>query len=90
MKQFNPFPNVSGKYGAPMGRNGDNPSNLQDVKRLHARRQGGCDGYDKGGAYWSSPSNVWGVWGTIDGEILCTYVRAHSRIAAIEQVRKGE
>jgi hypothetical protein len=93
MEQFNPFPKVSCKYGAPMGRHGDNPSNLQDVKRLHARHQGGGEGYDKGGAYWGSTSNVWGVWGvwgTIDGEILCTYVRAHSRIAAIEQVRKGE
>ena len=88
--QFNPFPNVSGRYGAPMGRSGCNPSNLQDVKRLHARRQGGGDGYDKGGAYWGTPSNVYGVWAHLDGETLCTYVRAHSRIDAINKVRMGE
>jgi hypothetical protein len=88
--QFNPFPAVSCKYGAPMGRCGDSAANLQDVKRLHARHQGGGDGYDKGGAYWGAPSNVWGVWGTVDGEILCTYVRANSRIDAINKVRDGE
>ena len=89
MKQFNPFPEVSARYGAPMGRRGDNPSNLQDVKRLHARRQGGGDGYDKGGAYWGLPSNVWGVWTTIYGEVICTYVRANSRLDAIAKVCGG-
>lgn len=73
-----------------MGRRGDNPSNLQNAKRLHARRQGGGNGYDKGGAYWGLPSNVWGVWAHIDGEVCCTYVRAPSRDAAIRMVRKGE
>lgn len=90
MKQFNPFPEVSCQYGAPMGRRGDNPSNLQDVKRLHARRQGGGDGYDKGGAYWGLPSNVWGVWAWMNGEAVVTYVRACSRKEAIEKVRSGE
>lgn len=87
-KQFDPFPHVSGRYGAPMGRHGDNPANLQDIKRLHARRQGGGDGYDRGGAYWGTPSNVWAVWARIDGEIICTYVRASSRLAAIAEVQK--
>lgn len=89
-KQFNPFPEVSSRYGSPMGRRGDNPANLQGVKRLHARRQGGGDGYDKGGAYWDSPSNVYGVWSWIAGEVVCTYVRANSRAAAIDKVRGGE
>ena len=89
MKQFNPFPEVSGKYGAPMGRNGDNPANLIGVKRLHARRQGGGQGYDKGGAYWGTPSNVYGVWAWLDGEAVCCYIRASSRAAAIRQVREG-
>ena len=87
--QYNPFPEVSGKYGAPMGRRGDNPSNLQGVKRLHARRQGGSDGYDKGGAYWGDPANVWAVWAHIDGEPCVTYVRAWSRQEAIDKVREG-
>ena len=90
MKQFNPFPDVSSRYGSPMGRRGDNPSNLQGVKRLHARRQGGGDGYDKGGAYWGTPSNVWGVWAHLGDDIVCTYVRAWSRQEAINKVRRGE
>jgi hypothetical protein len=90
MKQFNPFPDVSSRYGSPMGRSGDNPANLQGVKRLHARRQGGRDGYDKGGAYWGSPSNVWGVWAWLDGQAVVTYVRAWSRNEALDKVRGGK
>lgn len=90
MKQYNPFPEVSGRYGAPMGRRGDNPANLQGINRLHARHQGGGDGYDKGGAYWGTPSNVWGVWGWIDGDVYCVYVRAWSRQEAIDKVRRGD
>jgi len=90
MKQFNPFPEVSSRYGAPLGRRGDNPANLQGMRRLYARHQGGGDGYDKGGAYWGGPSNVWGVWGWIDGSPCCTYVRARSRADALEKVRSGE
>lgn len=89
-KQFNPFPEVSSRYGAPMGRRGDNVANLQDLPRLHARHQGGGEGYDKGGAYWGSPCNVWGVWGWIDGRPCTTYVRANSRAGAIAKVRAGE
>ena len=87
MKQFNPFAEVSSMHGAPMGRRGDNPSNLIGIKRLHARHQGGGGGYDKGGAYWGAPSNVWGVWGWIDGEVCCVYVRATSRTDATNKVR---
>jgi hypothetical protein len=90
MKQFNPFPDVSCTYGAPMGRRGDNPANLIGVKRLCARFQGGGQGYDKGGAYWGTPSNVWGVWAHTGGETVCCYVRASSRLAAIHMVREGE
>lgn len=85
-KQFDPFRPVSCTYDAPMGRHGDNPANLQDAKRLHARRQGGGEGYDRGGAYWGTPSNVWGVWAWIDGQACCTYVRANSRKDAIAKV----
>ena len=83
MKQYNPFPDVSCTHGAPMGRRGDNPSNLQGLKRLHARRQGGAEGYDKGGAYWGSPANVWGVWAWVDGSACVVYVRANSRADAL-------
>ncbi len=88
-KQFNPFPDVSSRYGSPMGRRGDNPANLQGIKRLCARHQGGGDGYDKGGAYWGLPSNVWAVWARFDGQVVVAYVRANSRISAIEKIQKG-
>lgn len=89
MKQFNPFPEVSSRYGAPMGRRSDNPANLATAKRLHARRQGGGEGYDKGGAYWGTPSNVWGVWAWVDGAVCVVYVRANGRVDAIAKA-KGE
>jgi hypothetical protein len=77
--QFNPFRDVSCRYGAPMGRRSD-PDPLHG--RLYARRQGGGDGYDKGGAYWGTPSNVWGVW---DNDKTVKYVRASSRQDAINK-----
>ena len=89
MKQFNPFPTVSGRYGAPMGRRNDNPASFigLPIYRVHARHQGGSQGYDKGGAYWGTPSNVWGVWTwTKAGEVVCCYVRAWSRADAIAQL----
>lgn len=89
MKQFNPFPKVNCTYGSPMGRRSDNPEKLNGAKRLHARRQGGGDGYDRGGAYWGTPSNVWAVWAHIDNDIVCVYVRSNSRLDAIAKV-KGE
>lgn len=89
-KQFNPFYDVRTSYGTPMGRHGDNPANLQDLKRLHCKHQGGSDGYDRGGAYWGTPGNVFAVWGRIDGETICCYVRASSREQAIAKVRNGE
>lgn len=89
VKQFNPFYDVNCHYGAPMGRCGDNPANLIGVRRLHCRHQGGGQGYDKGGAYWGTPSNVYGVWAHIDGEIVVVYVRASSRQNAIDKVRSG-
>lgn len=90
MKQFDPFWDVSCTYGAPMGRRDDNPALLQGIKRLHARHQGGDDGYDKGGTYWGTPANVWGVWALVDGDIVCVYVRAWSRDQAINKVRNHE
>lgn len=88
-KQFNPFPALSSAYGAPIGRHGDNPASLQGMKRLHCRHQGGSNGYDKGGAYWGSPSNVFAVWGRVSGEVVCCYIRANSRQDAIDKIRKG-
>lgn len=90
MKQFTSFSEVSSRYGAPMGRreHGDT-DNIQGLRRLYARHQGCGDGYDKGGAYWGTPSNVRGVWGWVDGQVCCTYVRADTRTAALDEVRRG-
>jgi hypothetical protein len=79
-KQFDPFPLVGGNWGAPMGRHSD--TGLRG--RLYARRQGGGDGYDRGGAYWGTPSNIWGVW---DDARSVVYVRASSREEAITRAR---
>lgn len=85
--RHNPFPRLDCSRGAPMGRHGDNPSNLQDLKTLYAMHQGGAEGYDKGGAYWGYPCNVWAVWGRSGGEIFTTYVRANSKQEAINLVK---
>ena len=50
MKRFDPFPPVSCKHGAPMGRYAGVIDT--DAPKLCARHQGGSEGYDKGGAYW--------------------------------------
>lgn len=92
MKQFNPFPDVHNRYGAPWGRRSHGCGRLLGLPlyRFRARRQGGGEGYDKGGAYWGTPSNVWGVWAWVDDEVCWTYVRARDRIEAINKVREGE
>lgn len=85
--RLDPFSRVSCRYGAPMGRISDAPGNFVDAPVLYARHQGGGDGYDKGGAYWGLPSNVWAVW-TRGGEAV-RYVRASSRDSAIEKARQS-
>lgn len=84
-QRFDPFSPVSGKFDAPMGRRSDN---LPECSRLHAKHQGGSDGYDRGGAYWGLPSNVWAVWGYSVGKRFVCYVRANSRQAAIYEAIK--
>lgn len=87
IQRFNPFPAVNSQYGAPMGRHSDAPGNFVDAPRLYAKHQGGGQGYDRGGAYWGLPSNVWAVW-TRGGESVC-YVRAWSREGAISKALEG-
>ena len=85
MPRFDPFQKVNCRYGAPMGRAGDAPGNFVDAPRLHARHQGGGEGYDRGGAYWGLPSNVYAVW--IRGGEAVTYVRAANERDAISKAR---
>lgn len=81
---FRPFPPVSGRYGAPMGR----PSDLLavedrvtfDPSKLAVA--GPAGEYDAGGAYWGySPSEgpVWAVWVKGKASEGIAYVRAKSR-----------
>ena len=84
--RFDPFKSLSCTYGAPMGRIS---RNIDIDSSLCARHQNGGDGYDKGGAYWGTPSNVWAVWAWGKGSNGVQYVRANSRQAAIDQVKGG-
>lgn len=60
--RFNPFSTVNCKYGAPMGRHGDNPAHYNGTAKLYARHCGGDGFYDRGGAYWGH-SRVYAVCG---------------------------
>ena len=75
---FDPFRSVDCKYGAPMGRR--DAKHTLDVLdgSLIARHCGGTDCYDKGGAYWGAPLNIWAVWNRGKGPETVTYVRADS------------
>lgn len=84
MPQFNPFKNVSSRYGAPMGRHGHSPDAYDGESRLWVRHCGGDGCYDRGGAYWGH-SRVYAVW-TRGGD-FCAYIEARSEEDALRQVR---
>lgn len=85
MPRFNPFDRTDCRYGAPMGRHGDDASTYDGASRLYARHCGGDGYYDRGGAYWGH-SKVYAVW--TRGGAWCAYVEATSTDGAIAQVRK--
>ncbi|HWK13743.1 MAG TPA: hypothetical protein VNS02_05065 [Rhizobiaceae bacterium] len=84
---FDPFIRVNAKYGAPMGRHGDNFDQLADwcERPLYIQHCGGDGFYDRGGAYWGH-SHVFAVY-PADGE-LCAYIEAPSPSAAIAMVHE--
>lgn len=93
--QFDPFPPLDTPYGAPMGRHCDPPELLRRYGVYFHARAGQCqDGYDRGGAYWGLPNNVWAVWCWVrtprskNKTLLVTYVRARTRALAIKEVLK--
>ena len=93
MARFNPFYSVPCRFGAPMGRRSywrDTEHWIDEKVKLCATNQGGGDGYDRGGAYWGIPGNVWAVWQHGKGEEAVVYVRAQSREEAIRKARMGE
>jgi len=76
------FVNDAGKWictGSQMGRRDELPDDRQTVRKLRLTRLSFVDGdYDRQGAYWGSPANVWCGWA--DGVRL--FVRADDRDAA--------
>ena len=82
--RFNPFPKVSGKYGAPMGRSGGQLDTSFDVSEYAT--SGPQGEYDCGGAYWGlggKEGPVYAVWRRGHGREGVAYVRAKSKAAAI-------
>lgn len=86
MSRFNPFPRVSGRYGAPMGRRGDDPAGFPPGARLYVCHCGGDGFYDRGGAYWGH-ARVFAVW-THKGA-RCAYVEASSKLEALRVVEEA-
>lgn len=86
MARFRPFPEVSTRYGAPMGRASRalpiEPDTTPDALCV----AGPAYEYDAGGAYWGLPYGgsgpVWAVWVRGRGRDGVAYVRARSRDAA--------
>lgn len=84
-KIFKAFDRVDSRYGAPMGRRDVGKIGFFD--NLCVCHQGGSDGYDRGGAYWGLPRNVYCVWVRGDGWNRRTYIRASSGADAIAKAR---
>lgn len=78
------FPDVSNRYGAPMGRKED--TNLDDspksVRLFKVRINGG--GYDDGGAYWGVGAPIYCA---IDQDGAQQFVRAMNREQAAFKLR---
>lgn len=84
------LPNVSSRYGAPLGRRSFYPAFPDQVVKLHLQRVLlNSGGYDSGGAYWGLPvygrsEDSWGhlyrAWSS-DG-LISFYLRSWSRESA--------
>lgn len=82
--KFDPTPHVNCRYGAPMGRSRYGNREPMPGERFHLVRVPLVyDGaYDRGGAYWGSPNDLW-AFGLADlgtrNEPVMRYCRAKSR-----------
>lgn len=89
MKRFNPFPEVSCKYGAPLGRISTAHEFDADANLCASKPQGE---YDSGGAYWGTSQEegpVYAVWERGKGREGVAYVRARSPEQAVKSVREN-
>jgi hypothetical protein len=81
--RFRPFPPVSTRFGAPMGRASARLD--PDLKPDRLAVSGPAGEYDSGGAYWGAGGPcgpVWAVWEKGRGREGVAYVRARSREGA--------
>ena len=88
------LPKVNGSHGSPMGRSSYNDLPHKAIK-VHLNYVPFIDGaYDRGGAYWGCPANLYCAEFQIYNEQEdkeyegCCFVRASSRTEAKETVRK--
>lgn len=71
---------VNCRYGAPMGRREERPDDCETLWVSRVPFVDGC--YDRGGAYWGGPANLYVVHGDQGARL---YYRAASRADAIRQ-----
>lgn len=87
MTQRSPFPPVSARYGAPMGRFSRNLHLDRHLDPPTSIAISGPQGeYDAGGAYWGishSEGPVWAIWRKNKIREGVAYVRARSRADAL-------
>ena len=84
-ERFRPFPPVSCRYGAPMGRYSDLRLDPETDAPATLAVAGPAGEYDAGGACWGTGGRegpVWAVWRRGRGHEGLTYVRARSRDGA--------
>lgn len=83
------LPNVSTRYGAPMGRRNFSDGSPADLPRKFWLRRVRLDsgGYDNGGAYWGHGAPLYyAETESVDGEVV-RYFRASDREAAKAAIR---
>lgn len=78
------FGDVSGRYGAPMGRHDIGQMPEGKLYAFAAKCVSG--GYDEGGAYWGTGGREGWVHAVTDGHSFRRYVRAHKRSDALAEV----
>lgn len=75
--------------GSMMGRRNTLPENKDEPCKLQLQRVPFVDGcYDRWGAYWGTPANLWAVWGDAGEVIAQVFVRANNRKEAKAKVRE--
>ena len=78
-----PLKDLNCQYGAPMGRRDIEEIDTEFAGKVYLQYVPFVDGcYDRGGAYWGAPANLWRVYAEDEDLILDKFLRANSREAA--------